>query len=136
MRSWKTTAAGAIAALSLAASVGLGLGPSWDRLLVLLCAVALGALGYHAGDCAQCPGRAARIAAGLTVGLTVLLLVGCTLSSFTLGVKSPAFGEVQIGIGGGAMGKGVSGSLPGTNDVPPVILTPTNGILTNLVKNL
>jgi hypothetical protein len=105
MKDWKTSLAGAIAALALSGFVGLGLPEPWPKVLGLICAGALGALGWHATDCTNCPGRGARIAAGLAVVFLVAFLAGCTLGRFSLRVASPTFGSVSISAGDTAIGR-------------------------------
>jgi hypothetical protein len=102
MRSWRTTLAGVVAGLSM------------------LCAVALALLGYHAVDCTTCPGnKLRRVAAGLAL-MVCMLLVGCAVSSLSLGVSSPAFGSVKLSIGGGAIGNKAPTLPPEPTNAAPV----------------
>lgn len=128
MKNWRTSLCGTLAALSLSGFAGLGLPAPWQTVLLLICAAALGGLGYHATDCARCPGNAARLAALAVVVVCVTAVAGCTLSHMQLGVNSPAFGKFTLGIGGGSIGKGqtnavyadldATASTQGTNSAP------------------
>ena len=109
--SWKTTLAGAIAGLSLAGFTGLGLPDPWPKVLGLVSASALAALGWHSVDCNKCPGNAARLAAG---GATLLLLVcaaGCAVAGLTTRLGVPAFGSLEVSVGGGSMGNRYAGTI-------------------------
>lgn len=109
--SWKTTLAGAIAALSLGGFVGLGLPEPWPKVLGLLCASALAALGWHSADCTRCPGNAARLAAGAVAVALLVCAGGCAVTGLSTAVRSPAFGSLEVSIGGGSMGNRYAGTL-------------------------
>lgn len=112
MKNWKTTLCGAVAAVSLALGSGCGLPEPWPKVLGLLCAAALGALGYHSSDCATCPGNKARLAALSACLLLVGAACGCAVSGFGLAVSSPAFGALQVTVGGGAVGNRALTNFP------------------------
>lgn len=122
MNNWKTTLCGALAALSTGLQALPGLPAPVRGVAILVCAVALGALGYHAVDCSTCPGISVRKAAGLGLILLLLGLCGCEVARLSWGVSSPAFGTLHMGLGGGVIGH------PGivTNGVPADAWTSTN----------
>lgn len=120
MRNWKTSLAGALAALALAGFTDMKISPEYQRALALLCSAMLALLGWHAADCTTCPGAGLRKAAGLVPLLLCLLLVGCAVSSLGLKLNSPAFGTLQLSIGGGSIGKGQTNLPPETTNAAPV----------------
>jgi hypothetical protein len=91
---------------------GLGLPTTWEHALALLCAGALASLGYHATDCVTCPGNALRKAALIASCALVLCAIGCAVSSLGFKVSAPAFGTLQLTVGGGSIGKGQSNAPP------------------------
>lgn len=129
MRSWRTTLAGVVAGLSMLSGYDSALPQPWPRILHVVSAVALALLGYHAVDCTTCPGnKLRRAAAGLAL-VACMLLVGCVVSSLRLGVSSPAFGSVQLSIGGGAVGNRPQTPPPETNNAAPVNLETNSALL-------
>src|SRR5450759_1460513 len=139
--SWKTTACGLLAGLSLAARAGLGLPEPWPKVMGLICAAALAALGYNATDCSKCPGNGLRIAAGATAMLLMVLACGCAVSGLALAVRSPTFGSVEATVGGSTIGNTYAGvakdmwppamplsTLPGTNLVALMTAVKTNAV--------
>ena len=128
MKNWRTSVAGAVAACALTGFADLGLPAPWPKLLLLLCAASLAALGYHATDCARCPGNGARLAA-LGLCLTLIAAVaGCTLSKLGLQVGSPAFGTLKLTVGGGSIGKGGTNTPPEETDAPTGTQGATNAL--------
>jgi hypothetical protein len=109
MKDWKTTLCGLLAALSFAGFADCGLPDPWPKILALLCAAALSALGYHATDCSNCPGKALKVAAAIAAIGFLTLATGCALGRLTLKVASPAFGSVSLSVGDTVIGN------PGTN---------------------
>lgn len=127
MKNWRTSLAGAVAAASMIGFSDTGLEPPWPKVLMIICAVALGALGWHSVDCKTCPGVSLRQAAGLAVVLLVVVLAGCTLSALRVKLSSPAFGSLDVGLGGGSIGKGSTNILLiETNAPTPLSATATN----------
>lgn len=120
MKSWKTTLAGVTAGLAALAGTDSALPSPWPQVLHVLSAVALALLGYHATDCARCPGNALRKVT--TVAAIVLLMVAtsCTISSLGFKLNSPAFGTLQLSIGGGSIGKGQTNLPPETTNAATV----------------
>jgi hypothetical protein len=120
MKSWKTTLAGITAGLAMLSGTDSALPSPWPQLLHVLCAVALAMLGYHATDCARCPGNALRKVAGAAMIILLVVASGCAVSTLGLKLNSPAFGTFQLSIGGGSIGKGQTNLPPETTNAAPV----------------
>jgi len=111
----------------MAVSTTPGLPAPWPVLLHLVCAVALGALGYNATDCERCPGNRLRVAAGLCVLVCASACAGCTLSHLSFGVSSPTFGKLQMSVGGGSIGRTVTNCPPDLPTQPGATNTQVGG---------
>lgn len=120
MKSWKTTLAGITAGLAMLSGTDSALPSPWPQMMHVLSAVALALLGYNATDCARCPGNALRKVAGTGAIILLMVATGCTVASLGLKLNSPAFGTLQLSIGGGSIGKGQTNLPPETTNAAPV----------------
>lgn len=106
MKNPRTTIAGMVAAGALAATNIEGLPPKLYPWLKVIAAVAMAILGYAAQDCPKdCPGNKAKTAAAVLLVVLLVLLPGCATGGFGLKVGSPAFGSVELDVGGVAIGR-------------------------------
>lgn len=123
--SWRTTVAGAVAALSLGGFAGLGLPEPWPKVLGLVCAASLALLGYHSTDCQRCPGYAARLAALGTASLLVVCACGCAVHGLGFQLKVPAWGSLKLDLPGGSIGNAYATSwVPVRVEVPAAATSP------------
>lgn len=120
MKSWKTTLAGVTAGLAVLAGTDSALPSPWPQVLHVLSAVALALLGYHSTDCARCPGNALRRVATMAAIVLLMVATGCAVSSLGFQASSPAFGTLQLSIGGGSIGKGQTNLPPEQTNAAPV----------------
>lgn len=77
--------AGITAGLAMLSGTDSALPSPWPQILHVLSAVAVALLGYHATDCARCPGNALRKVAG--IGAIILLMVGASCAVSSLGFR-------------------------------------------------
>lgn len=133
MRHPRTTIYGALAAVGTALASVPGI-PGWlHTTAIAVAACSIGLVGFFAADRSPTGRSGTHLGIALVALAILITAAGCTVSTFGLGVSSPAFGTVQLDIGGGTIGNarqmrhaltnlsGLSASATSTNaDAAPV----------------
>lgn len=100
----RTSFFGWLAAAALAVDGLADLPQAWHLWARAVAAVAVALVGYNAADHS---GPKSPTGSGPALPLilaSVLLVTGCQVAGLGLSVKSPAFGELGVQIGGGSVG--------------------------------
>ena len=116
----RTTLAGIMGAIALAVANGSPVGSDLHNFALVLSALAVAILGWHAQDKNPPPPKAPLVMLAIGLGVALLFSSGCKVGGFGMQVASPAFGTLGVQLDGGVIGHG---HLP--TNAPAVTPTPT-----------